>query len=698
MPEVINPSEGYFANWNNKAATADDGSGFGRSHRVAFITERLADPNNLPWDRDKQRQLNKDVAGLDDKKWGRYLLPRLREAVNDDPNAVVPEAHTVLAVLEAHNGAPEFGRGLIDPVYATTEAGEVSFLNDLISQLASDIFGDEFSGTGVGVPGGSRGLAMVTHAIDSAAGDVPGSYTQKYAGDYFNGTAWEAVVRDSLSTLAPGGIPADDPRRESRYDHALAVLDPNLQFPTTPRGNRGTYEQIVEVGPVVQGEAIFPLGQSGHIEGSLGGADYIDPHTTSLHPIWRDWRFVPMLPVGQDLAGGGDGDADDDGVLDAFERWYFGDTSSDPNDDGDADGASLIDEYQAGADPTDSDTDDDGLADGEELIIFGTSPQDRDTDGDGTSDGDEDADGDGVSNSADNCPLDLNPGQEDWDGDGVGDVCDEPAKVQEKQQWKCIVTLNKNFAKVAKTQGKEIGKCIKNGSKEKLTVPTIEDCLTADSKQKVADAMAKTETKAAQDCDPNDPPNFGATDPNNVNKVAVDKELDLIHAIFGSDLDDAIVKQGDPNTPNAKDKSKCQIDAAKAVQKCQDTKLKEFNKCKKNGLKGQTDPLKVPDPNDSPFDDGGDLGACMGFDPKLKIDKSCNVKLFDKLDKKCKNLEIATLFPGECSGAADLEALRPCLDRLVECEVCKALNQADALNRDCDLFDGDPNGSCGAGP
>ena len=53
----------------------------------------------------------------------------------------------------------------------------------------------------------------------------------------------------------------------------------------------------------------------------------------------------------------------------------------------------------------------------------------------------------------------------------------------------------------------------------------------------------------------------------------------------------------------AKAEGKCQVDVAKATKKCQDAKLKEFIKCKKNGLKGKTDPLKVPDPNDSPFDD-----------------------------------------------------------------------------------------------
>jgi hypothetical protein len=603
--------------------------------------------------------------------------------VDDDPNAVVPQAHTVLAALEAHNGSPEFGRGFIDPVNDPNIAGEISFLNSLINQLASDIYGDEFSATGVGVPGGSRGLAMALHAIDSAAGDVPGSYTQKYGGDYFNATDWKEVVRDSLSALAPGGIPVDADRPNSTYKHPLSDLFPELEFPPTPLGNRGTWEQIVEVGPVVIGEGIFPLGQSGHIEGSLTGVTFIDPHNTTLHPLWRDWRFFPMLHVSQDLAGGGDGDTDDDGVLDGFERWYFGDTSPDPSDDGDADGATLIAEYLAGADPTDSDTDDDGLLDGEDLAI-GANPQSRDSDDDGILDPD------------DNCPADANPGQEDEDEDGIGDVCELAPATQEKQQQKCIVTLNKNFAKVAKTQGKESNACIKNESKEKLGAQTLEQCLTADLKQKVADAKAKTVSKAAKDCDPNDPPDFGATDADTVNQAAVEKELALIHAIFGTDLDGVIVKQA-----IEKDDAKCQVAIAKAVQKCQDTKLKEFNKCKKNGLKGQTDPLKVPvDPNDPPpFNEDNDIADCMGFDGKGQVDKACNTKLLDTLQGKCDGITIATLLPGECSAAADLPALRECLDRLVACAMCQGLEQADALPVDCDdVDDGVENDSCGAGP
>ena len=377
MPEAINPSQGYTANWNNKAATADDGRLFGRQQRDIFILERLAADSN--WTRDEQRQLNKDVAGLDGKgKFGRYLIPRLREAVVGVGNGGNGAVDTVLEALEAHDAAPFFGRGFIDPVSATTIEGEVTFLNALISRLSSDIYGDEYSGTILGAPGGGTGLNLVQHAIDSAAGDLAGAYAQAYTGDYFNGADWRVVVRDALDatiTAQGGGIPADIPRPNSNYVHPLAALYPEtLTFDPTGLGNRGIWEQIVEVGPTVLGEFIFPLGQSGFID--IDGIPDYD--VTSLHKTWAEWRFVPMLHIAEDLATDPDGDVDNDGVADGFERWYFGSTSPDAKDDFDSDGLSLLGEYLAGLDPTDADTDDNTTLDGSE-----------DPDGDGCTNGQE---------------------------------------------------------------------------------------------------------------------------------------------------------------------------------------------------------------------------------------------------------------------------------------------------------------------
>jgi hypothetical protein len=258
-----------------------------------------------------------------------------------------------------------------------------------------------------------------------------------------------------------------------------------------------------------------------------------------------------------------------------------------------------------------------------------------------------------------------------------------------KEEQKCVNSINKGAAKVAKAQGKENSTCIKNAGKSKLPAgQTIEQCLVADLKSKVSDTISKIKTS---DCPPGGPA-FPAilTDGNDIGDVMVGKGLDLIHAVFGTDLDQPglIVDCGT-------DKPRCGCQAAiiKAVEKCQGTKLKEFNACKKNALKVGKEPLPSGAQSAVDLQD-----ACMGTgtggipDPKNKLIGKCIVGIQKAIDKKCIGFDTAALFPG-CEGPVSVA----CLDVFVECEVCQALNQIDALSRDCDLFDdGLANGSCGS--
>jgi hypothetical protein len=115
-----------------------------------------------------------------------------------------------------------------------------------------------------------------------------------------------------------------------------------------------------------------------------------DPNFDSLHSIWGEWRYVPMLHIAEDLAADPDGDVDNDGVLDGFEEWYFGSNSPSPNEDADGDGAALLDEFLGGLNPTAADTDVDGLPDGFEHANACLRPQARDAQ--------DDLDSDGLSN------------------------------------------------------------------------------------------------------------------------------------------------------------------------------------------------------------------------------------------------------------------------------------------------------------
>jgi hypothetical protein len=245
------------------------------------------------------------------------------------------------------------------------------------------------------------------------------------------------------------------------------------------------------------------------------------------------------------------------------------------------------------------------------------------------------------------------------------------------EDQKCVDAINKGAGKVAKAQGGDNVACIKNGGQGKLTT-SVEDCLTADGKGKVGKAISKLQTEKCL-APPAFPNLVSTTDKQAIGDVMIGKELDLVHSLFGSDLDESVVLWADN-----KEGGKCQAAVAKAAQKCQDTKLKVFRSCKKNALKeGAASAAELQD-------------ACLGTgasgmpDPKGKITKKCGGD-FD-IAKKCSGQDLDAMIPG-CAGAPDHAA---CIDQKIECEVCLALNTLDGLDRSCDEFDdGVIDGSCG---
>jgi hypothetical protein len=110
-------------------------------------------------------------------------------------------------------------------------------------------------------------------------------------------------------------------------------------------------------------------------------------------------------------------DADGDGMLDRFERFFGLDPDiDDSDDDEDGDGLTNLDEFQRGTRPTQADTDGDGLSDGDEETL-GTDPLVSDTDGDGIREEREDANQNGLVESDE-----TDPALADTDGDDYSDA------------------------------------------------------------------------------------------------------------------------------------------------------------------------------------------------------------------------------------------------------------------------------------
>jgi hypothetical protein len=156
----------------------------------------------------------------------------------------------------------------------------------------------------------------------------------------------------------------------------------------------------------------------------------------------------------------------------------------------------------------------------------------------------------------------------------------------------------------------------------------------------------------------------------------------VIREIFGDDLDSALVTKSVD-----KEFAKCQDAVVKSVNKCQKSTLKEFNRCKKRGLRKAV------------IRTSADLEGCWGDDPRGRIEKACDPvsgRLAARvLPRKCtsRGVDLSSAFPG--CGTDDPADLTICVDQILECRVCVALNQADDLALDCDLLDdGVGNSSC----
>jgi len=271
-----------------------------------------------------------------------------------------------------------------------------------------------------------------------------------------------------------------------------------------------------------------------------------------------------------------------------------------------------------------------------------------------------------------------------------------PVQAQlDSSQQLCLKVLNDGLVRLADLQGGNNSQCLEDGRRGKMAAlgadRTIEGCLEADVRFRVARAQQQLMEKVARKCRAPLPP-FGATNAAIVGAAAVEQELALIHDIFGGNELDSSIVPVDPSSGRAPDSvvGRCQEKLAVHTQKCMEVRLREFKRCAKNGVRGGRTKTLYPNA-DEPFDDARDLERCIGWDQKAKFDK-CRVKAAKKFKFNCSCVPLGTAFSGACFDALDLTA---CLDRLIACRSCLAINAAAGLSQDCDILDDTLiNGSC----
>ena len=261
------------------------------------------------------------------------------------------------------------------------------------------------------------------------------------------------------------------------------------------------------------------------------------------------------------------------------------------------------------------------------------------------------------------------------------------AQVLNAVQQKCVVELNRAIGKVAKAQGKDTFNCIRAGRKGKLG-GTLEGCLVADRKGKVARAKSLLAKRIDARC--TDPlPDFGipleGIDTDALGADAVDAQLALIHALFGSNLDVGILPARDPNDASVRHTSKCQLSAAKETLKCFDAMWRDvFFKCKKKVF--SLDEIVSAEYLED---------VCV----RRSTPRACGARLYFESRKFCRapadGLRALPGYTGFDPNFGTVEDQLASFElKSVFCEFCKLANQVDGLNEDCDLFDGLPSGSC----
>lgn len=246
----------------------------------------------------------------------------------------------------------------------------------------------------------------------------------------------------------------------------------------------------------------------------------------------------------------------------------------------------------------------------------------------------------------------------------------------------CINAFNKGLSTVAKAQGKNVRKCLSDFASGKLVGTTPEACLVTDLFGRVSGAINKAVTTTTTKCT-GVTPGFGTTPINTAVSTAGIIEIDLMHGAIGQNLDNTLI----PSQASAA----CQSKVAAALLKCSDQRKKVYLKCMRTGLTNGT------------INSGSSLeSVCLGTanatqpDPLGKLTKSCVDKVAATVSAVCSSVNLQVAFPA-CN-APTPAALASCLTAETGCQLCRLMNSADGLARDCDRFDdgNGSNGTCGA--
>jgi penicillin amidase len=298
MPHILNPAQGWLANWNNKpeAGWPNSAYGFidwGPVQRVQALTRQLAALRPHSATAATLGQINRITGQTAESPVGdegnitvHELLPRLIARVN---TAADPRLPAIARLLSRWNGrrVDTDGDGSYDsPAVTIWQQWYPTFINHA--------FAAETGTLAQGTLDNTVFTDMAVRLLEGQAAALPLHYDYLHSESLIH--AATATLIQALNTLT------------TRYRTPATArwLLPDvytrwqpLGLGTVPRTswmNRGTYNQIVSLGRGEHQTAVNVVapGQSGQ-QGS--------PHFTDQLSLYATWRYKAMLLTRQDLRG-----------------------------------------------------------------------------------------------------------------------------------------------------------------------------------------------------------------------------------------------------------------------------------------------------------------------------------------------------------------------------------------------------------
>lgn len=274
-PHVVNPRQGWLANWNNKPAPGWDHGDtpiWGEIQHVNRMMQQLAAKPLLSVDDVKEILVD---IGLNDAR-AAALKPILLDAARRHAGTLSPRAREAVRYLTAWDD------------HATDGSVAKTLFDAWVDQARLELFEDDFG------PAPDPALmrqalspSLILHAFQGKRASV------RLSRDYRNGKDADTIALAALEKALAQLEAKNGPQMSTwRYRQSTIRLAP---LPDIPRTDRGTFIQVVELSrPRIVGESILPPGQS---------EDPASPHFSDQRELASWWMFKPMFMREDEIGG-----------------------------------------------------------------------------------------------------------------------------------------------------------------------------------------------------------------------------------------------------------------------------------------------------------------------------------------------------------------------------------------------------------